>query len=701
MSRINKQIKYLFIVILIFICKPIFSQENVIDKDKIIENFIERINMSTDQEYDYTILVEDLNYFWENPLNLNTASKEDLEKLRLLSDYQIQSIQSYIKEYGKINTIYELQLINGFTPDIIENILPFVTVLPDEAQLSYSPKKALLYGKHEVFLRGQQIIEKQKGYTSISDSALAKSPNSRYLGSPQKLYAKYQYNYKNKVSWGITASKDAGEEFFKGSNKKGFDFYSAHLFIKDLKFVRKVALGDYHVAFGQGLIICSNWISGKSSYVLSIGDIGQGLAKYASTGSGIFFRGAGSTVRIKDIDITAFYSQKKTDANLKKVDTLIEESRDEFETTSVLVGTLHTTPSELENRNKLEEKVMGGNISFSKNFYHIGASFVHYEFTPGLAKSTRIYNKYDFYGNKNTDYSIDYKFILKNINFFGEAAMSENNGKAFVNGMVITPVSAISFSMLHRYYSPDYQAYYGNSFSVSGNQNEKGFFIGTEFSPYKRWSISAYYDVYAFPWIKSSASSPSKGLDYFAQTTYTPSHRVEMYFRIRHQLKEENNSAEVSPIKVIGNVESTRLRYNLTISASDELQLKNRIEYIYYKETGKVSEKGFLIYQDINYSPEKLPFSASLRYGIFDTDTYNASIYAFESDVLYSMSTPAYYSKGTRFYLLLKYNIRKGIDIWLRYAQTYYSNKQVISSGLSEIQGNTKSEIKAMVRFQF
>ena len=185
------------------------------------------------------------------------------------------------------------------------------------------------------------------------------------------------------------------------------------------------------------------------------------------------------------------------------------------------------------------------------------------------------------------------------------------------------------------------------------------------------------------------------------QTTYTPSHKVETYFRIRHQLKEQDNSAEISPIKILGNIEIIRFRYNLTYSASDELQLKNRIEYVYYKETGKISERGFLIYQDVTYNPDKLPFSASLRYGIFDTDTYNASIYAFESDVLYSSSTPAYYSKGTRFYFLIQYKIRKGIDIWLRYSQTYYNNKQVISSGLSEIQGNTKSEIKAMVRFQF
>jgi len=95
------------------------------------------------------------------------------------------------------------------------------------------------------------------------------------------------------------------------------------------------------------------------------------------------------------------------------------------------------------------------------------------------------------------------------------------------------------------------------------------------------------------------------------------------------------------------------------------------------------------------------PLSFSFRYGIFDTDSYNSRIYAYENDVLYTFTIPAYYNRGTRTYLTLRYKIKKGIDIWLRYGLTYYDNLNVISSGLEEIQGNHKSEIKAQIRFKF
>ena len=87
---------------------------------------------------------------------------------------------------------------------------------------------------------------------------------------------------------------------------------------------------------------------------------------------------------------------------------------------------------------------------------------------------------------------------------------------------------------------------------------------------------------------------------------------------------------------------------------------------------------------------------------LFQTDSYNAKVYAYENDVPGAYSIPAYYYRGSRFYLMLDYNITRKIEIWLRYSQTYYNNQNVISAGgLTEIDGNTKSEIKAQIRFKF
>ena len=76
-------------------------------------------------------------------------------------------------------------------------------------------------------------------------------------------------------------------------------------------------------------------------------------------------------------------------------------------------------------------------------------------------------------------------------------------------------------------------------------------------------------------------------------------------------------------------------------------------------------------------------------------------MYAYENDVLYSYSIPVFYDKGCRYYVNFNYNINNKITIWLRWAQTVYKDKTTIGSGLDEIRGNKKSELKIQVQYLF
>jgi hypothetical protein len=101
------------------------------------------------------------------------------------------------------------------------------------------------------------------------------------------------------------------------------------------------------------------------------------------------------------------------------------------------------------------------------------------------------------------------------------------------------------------------------------------------------------------------------------------------------------------------------------------------------------------------YKQLSSPISFAARYALFETDSYYSRIYAYENDVLYAFSIPAYNGRGSRFYISAKYHIARGIDFWLRYAQTFYSDRNEIGSSKEQINGNTKSEIKAQLRLKF
>ncbi|MGB1032468.1 MAG: hypothetical protein ACPGWM_07625, partial [Flavobacteriales bacterium] len=86
---------------------------------------------------------------------------------------------------------------------------------------------------------------------------------------------------------------------------------------------------------------------------------------------------------------------------------------------------------------------------------------------------------------------------------------------------------------------------------------------------------------------------------------------------------------------------------------------------------------------------------------LFETDSYNARLYAYENDVLYAFSIPAYFSKGVRYYAVAKYKIKRGVDLWLRYARWYYTDRSTTGSALDEIAAPHKSEIKVQLRLRF
>lgn len=672
----------------------LYGQEEAPVK-QTIEDLIEDIASSTDAELDYSSLYDDLNYFLNNRINLNNTNTGELEKLQFLSDFQIKSLLDYIHTNGPMLSIYELQLVYGFTFQDIINLLPFVAVATAETTEKLKWNYAIKYGTHQVFMRGQTILEQQEGFAPTNDSLTALNPNSRYLGNPYKLYTKYKYNYKNKIYWGITAEKDAGEEFFTGSNKNGFDFYSFHLQLNDISIFKTITIGDFQAKFGQGLILWSDMGLGKTPYIMNIRKKSQGISKYSSTNENYFMRGAGTTVKLMNFNISAFYSNKKIDANIQ------DSTDNEIASVSAFQESgLHSVPSEIEDENSIREQIMGANISYNHRFLKVGITGINYNYSASLIRDTSVINQFDFRGNENTNLSLDYLMTLGKINLFGEEAYSINGGKAFLNGVLVNPAPQIAFSVLHRYYERNFQANYGNAFAEgSKNSNESGVYFGLEVHPIKKWTLRAYFDSYKFPWLKTGADAPSQGHEWFAQAEYIPTRNLDMYFRIKNEIKSVNQET-IAGIDKMGEQQKLSLRLHINYRLNEQLVLKNRIETSHYKESQQNSEYGYMIYQDVFYTLKKIPLSFNLRYAIFDTDSYNTRIYAYESDILYAFSIPAYYSKGTRTYFNLKYSVSNYIDIWVKYAQTYYSDLDVISSGLSQINGNTKSEIKVQLRIK-
>jgi hypothetical protein len=96
-----------------------------------------------------------------------------------------------------------------------------------------------------------------------------------------------------------------------------------------------------------------------------------------------------------------------------------------------------------------------------------------------------------------------------------------------------------------------------------------------------------------------------------------------------------------------------------------------------------------------------IKLKGNIRLQYFETDSYNSRIYAYENDVLYSFSIPAFFDKGFRYYFNASYVAGKQLTFWLRLSQTRYLGKKVIGSGLDEINHSRKTDLRLQLKYRF
>ena len=680
---------------------------------------VERLAEDSDEDIDFEDLLENYIFFSENPVNINSTEVMQLVELRLINVFQYEELQKYRRYYGDFMFLDELEMVEGFDEQTLAIIRPVVCIEKDQSNDKLTLNKMARYGKHQIVGRYEQILEKQQGYQPIDDSALLAKPNSRYLGSPQKYQLKYTYNYRNKIRAGFVLEKDAGEIFFTDKvgdtilkllgDKfyRGFDFVGFHLYAKDLGIVKAAVLGDYQLSFGQGLTLWSGMSFGKAGSGSSVMKQGRGITPKGSASEYAFMRGAAVTLGSEPFSGTLFYSNRMIDANISVVDTIENEA----ELVSSLQETgYHRTIGEILDRHAIRQQVVGGHLAYAIAHFEVGYTAHHTWLSAPLELKPSHYNQYYFQGKSLTNQGIDFKYVKGKYALFGEAAMSMNFDSTVLRqaqgplafaglvGLTVKPAGYLNFTLMYRDYGKAYQNLMSNAFGEgSRNQGQRGIYLGVEAAPAPYWNILAYVDQFQFTWLTSQVNAPSRGHDYYLRISHSFNRRTHAYLQFRSKTKMKNSTDAFVfshyPIFYTKNA----VRFNINYELGWDIHCANKAEYAYYRNDGGSKEHGYFLCQDIAYKPENKPYSFSFRYAIFDAKDYNARIYAYENDVLYSFSVPALYGKGMRIYLLGKVKLFNALTLYARIGRTIYSDRDEIGSGLTLIEGNHKTDLKVEV----
>ena len=668
------------------------------NRNSVVQELLERWIENNESTIDYTDLQEQLEFYYNNKLDLNKCSQKDLMSLVFLSPRQADAIIKHRLVLGNFMSVFELQVIPEIDEQTIYYLKYFVAVNVDWMQDQTPFWQMLRKGKNELILLHENDFQKKEGYNTEELKAANKQ---YYLGTPYRYVARYRFNYGNRLSMGYTGEKDMGEQFFQGAQANGFDFNSFHFVLKNTGKIKALALGDYQVNFGQGLTFGSGLAARKSAYVMNLKRYYESIRPYRSLNENEFMRGTALSYQVnKTLLITGFVSHKYINTSYRNSDSNEVLNGDGF--SSIVLTGYHRTPNEIQNKQNVMQTIVGANVQLRLEKFQFGLTAVNANYDKAFTLESAPYQKYYFSGTKLSNVGLDYSTQLGSMQLFGESSLSSNGGWATTNTAQLPLDAKLDFCMMYRNFSKDYQTIINNPFAENNNgSNEEAIYTAMVYRHSKSIQVSAYLDVYRSPWLRYLVDAPSKGIDFLMEWQYNPNKIFQSYIRYKHEEKEKNQSGNVTKLDVI--VPQTRdlIRLHLQYKVGTHFSFKSRLEHCMFNAEGIGQKSGTLIYQDFQYKPFFNPFDVTCRLAMFDIEDFNARVFAVESDVLYQYSVPLYQNAGVRYYVLLHYNVSKHFDIWLRYAKTTYSNVNTIGTGLEQIQGNESSDMKVQVRWSF
>lgn len=649
---------------------PIVAQQNMTWEECFEQFYAESEIKESDKEGIFALLSE----LAEHPLDLNTATREDLERIPFLNAQQIEDIQAYVYQYHGMRTLGELSMIESLDFQRRQLLSYFVYLSPVSDNKPFPSLKEILSKGHHTLL-----------FTCKAPFYQRKGDINGYLGYPYKHSFRYNFHYNDYFQIGLIGAQDAGEPFFSNKNKFGYDHYSFYIQLRKLGKIKDLVLGRYKLSFGQGLVINNTLSFGKYAALSTLGRQTNGIRVYSSRSSINYLQGAAATIELAhNLDLTTFLSYRTIDATLTS----------DGDIKTILNSGYHRTAKEMERKDNASQFTTGGNLNWRCGRLTLGLTALFTHFDKALNPKTDLYyRRYAPSGNDFWNVGINYSYVRKRWSLAGETATCNGGTLATINNISVQVKSNLSLLAMQRYYRYDYTGLFAHGFAEGGKiQNENGLLLGTNWEIKHGLSLIAYTDYSYFSHPRFGSHTASHTWDNVLNLYYT--HKVwSLCVGYKLKLREKDDFNKTALINEITQRGRLTLNYKaktwvsktqLDISACHNLN--NSI--------------GYMASENVTWIPNsRLQLTALLGY--FHTDDFASRIYIYERRPLYSFSFPSFYGIGLHYALFARAEVSPNLALILQSSTTSYFDRDKISTGLQQINGSTKSDLELQIRWKF
>lgn len=620
---------------------------------------------SWEQTYDLLCELE------QNPLDINTATREELEALPFLSAQQIEEIMEYLYRYGAMKSVGELQMIRSLDYIHRQLLTFFIVVKNEDKPGRFRWRDVARYGHHELMTSGHIPFYERKG------------DKEGYLGSPYRHWLRYQYAYGDAVKFGLVAAQDAGEPFFSDRNKWGYDYYSPYLQIKNWGRLESLVLGNYRLSMGMGLVMNNGFSLGKVSMLQNLGRSANTIRAHSSRSDG-YLQGTAATFDLgKGVRLTTFVSYRGMDATLNKDSTV----------STILDGGYHRTRNEMDKKHNLEVLKTGGSFRYQKHGFRLGTNVVYAHLSRELKPNSRVlYRRHYPRGTDFLNLSLDYGYANHRISLSGETATDRDGHLATIHSLSWRVNDELSVMALQRFYSYSYTSLDAQSYSDGGRvQNESGLYLGLSWQPSPAWRADYYADFAYFAWAKYQVSQSSYSWDHLLQVTHTRQHWT-LGGRYRLRMKQKDDAVK----KTLTNRWEHRFRLSADYTHDSGFGCRTQIDggYCAYGD----GEWGAMVSESLSYAHRWLRLNGGLGY--FHTDSYDSRVWLYESGPLYTYSINQFYGEGIRYWLMARAQIGRRLMLTAKLGITNYFDRAHIGSSYQQIDGSSQTDLDLQLRWK-
>lgn len=606
-------------------------------------------------------------------MDLNSCTREDLERLPFLSAQQVMDIMEYRDRAGRFESFVELRMLPSFRKQDVDMLEAFVTISPERSSDTLPPLDSIIRsGRHEVV-----AALKIPFYDRDGDK-------NGFLGYKYKHWLRYAFNYRQRIKVGVIAAQDAGEPFFAGKNAAGYDFYSLYLQLRNTGAIRNLVVGRYRLRFGMGLIMNTSFGLGKLNTLATLGASANNIIGHSSRSEANYLQGTAAAIRLsRRLTLTGFASWRKIDATLNDSTGSV---------TTILKTGYHRTPSEMVRRRNTDETVLGSNLSFFQNGFHAGITAFATMFNRTLSPNTsQTFRRWYPTGKNFWNASIDYGYVSARLNIAGETATGDCGAVATINTLSYLLTPSLSVMALQRFYPYQYYSLFSQSYADGGTVNdESGLYLGMQWAPSTSACLLGYVDAAYFAWPKYQASTASHSIDALLQFNGT---RQQWSYLLRMRLRRRERNDSETGLLTWRNEYRARAMVGY---ATPCWQWRTQGDLtISHQQT---TSRGYMISQYAGY--HHAWFQAFLCANYFHTDDFQSRVYSYERGLLYNFSFPMFAGRGIRYALAARTDIGRRLMILVKMGNTNYFHNVSSSSGPDHVEGHSRMELELQTKIR-